>query len=91
MTKYSVEISRDAKKFIKRQSLSISKRITSVIKGLATNPRPYGYIKMKGKKDNLYRVRVGIYRITYTIDDGVLVVLVVSVGSRQTVYKTLPS
>lgn len=53
---------------------------------LGTNPRPDGYVKLKGS-DNLFRVRVGPYRIIYTIQDDKLIVLVLEIGDRKDVYK----
>ena len=49
---------------------------------LGENPRPDGYIKLKGA-DHLFRVRVGSYRIIYTIHDDKLIVLVLEIGSRK--------
>ena len=42
---------------------------------------------MRGKP--AYRLRVGDYRLVYTIDDGVLVILVLIVGHRRAVYRNL--
>ncbi|MFB9637860.1 type II toxin-antitoxin system RelE family toxin [Streptomyces spiralis] len=44
--------------------------------------------KLSGHKD-LYRLRVGVYRIAYMIDDGKLVILVVEVGHRREIYRRL--
>jgi mRNA interferase RelE/StbE len=55
------------------------------IANLAVNPRPFGYKKLKGEE--AYRIRVGDYRIIYEIDDGKIIVTVVSVGNRKDIYK----
>lgn len=61
-------------------------RLRVAIDGLAENPRPPGCVKLQGG-DELFRVRVGDYRIVYQIQDAVLVVLVVQVGHRREIYR----
>jgi mRNA interferase RelE/StbE len=53
---------------------------------LENNPRPPGCVKLQGG-DELYRVRVGDYRILYEVQDAVLVVLVVQIGHRGEIYR----
>lgn len=65
----------------------IQKRLFSAFLTLADNPRPHGFIKLQGNAD-YYRVRVGDYRIVYTIDDQQLKILVLSLGHRQHIYDT---
>lgn len=62
------------------------KRVLKAIQKLALNPRPVGCKKLKSK-DDLYRIRVGDYRVIYEIHDNVLIVIVVKVGHRQSVYR----
>ena len=82
---YTVLIERYAQK----QIMKLDKKIIPVIKAsiadLADNPRPYGYKKLKG--EDAYRIRVGDYRVIYEIDDGKIIVTVVSVGHRKDIYK----
>ncbi|WP_103061963.1 type II toxin-antitoxin system RelE family toxin [Actinomyces qiguomingii] len=59
--------------------------IQGAIALLATNPHPPGCRPLKGRP--AWRVRVGEYRIIYTIDDGRLVVVVVTLGHRRDVYR----
>ena len=47
------------------------KRISVAIDALAENPRPPGVEKMKGKKESLWRIKEGDYRVIYLIDDKV--------------------
>jgi mRNA interferase RelE/StbE len=61
------------------------KRILLRIRLLADDPRPVGCEKLSGQER--YRVRQGIYRIVYEIDDKILIVLVVKVGHRRDVYR----
>ena len=62
------------------------KRIVASILALADEPRPVGCEKLAGKSDR-YRVRVGRYRVGYSIADDELLVLVVRVAHRKDVYR----
>ncbi len=61
-------------------------RIVSRIQALADAPRPVGCEKLAGESDR-YRIRVGRYRIVYSIADDELLVLVVRVAHRKEVYR----
>jgi mRNA interferase RelE/StbE len=61
-------------------------RIVAAIRSLADNPRPPGCEKLAGEGDR-YRMRVGRYRIIYSVGDGELLVVVVRVGHRKDVYR----
>jgi mRNA interferase RelE/StbE len=61
-------------------------RIGTRLDALAVDPRPHGVKKLEGGGD-LYRIRVGDYRVVYAIDGPALVVLVVKVGHRGDVYR----
>jgi mRNA interferase RelE/StbE len=62
-------------------------RVVKRIESLARDPRPPGCKKLSGS--DRYRVRQGSYRIVYAIEDDNLVVYVVKIGDRKSVYKTL--
>lgn len=62
------------------------KRILKRIDSLCENPRAVGSIKLSGEER--YRVRQGVYRIVYEIQDTELIVLVVKVAHRSEVYKS---
>jgi mRNA interferase RelE/StbE len=61
-------------------------RIVTRIRSLGRDPRPSGSEKLSGKED-LHRLRVGRYRVLYSVGDAELVVLVVRVGHRKNVYR----
>lgn len=84
--KYQVLFERSYIKDLKYIHPSYHKSIQEAVLALGENPRPEGYIKLKGS-DNLFRIRVGPYRIIYTIQDNKLVVLVLEIGDRKDVYK----
>lgn len=60
-------------------------RIVERISALADDPRPPGCEKLSGFER--YRLRQGVYRIVYEIEDGRLVVLIVKVAHRRDVYR----
>ncbi len=62
------------------------KRILQRIRSLADDPRPPGCEKLSGQER--YRVRQGVYRIIYEIEDARLVVLVVKVAHRREAYRS---
>lgn len=84
---YTISVDRLAAKFIRSLSDAVlMRRIRSAIDLLAENPRHAGAVKLPGE-DNLYRVRVGDYRIIYRIQDAQLIVLVVQIGPRREVCR----
>jgi len=60
-------------------------RIVARIRALADDPRPPGCEKLSGQ--DRYRVRQGAYRIIYSVEDSDLIVYVVKVGQRGSVYR----
>lgn len=57
------------------------------IERLADDPRPVGYIALRGKRlKGLCRIRSGNYRIIYQVQDASLTVSIVKVGNRKEVY-----
>ena len=87
MTRYRVEVSPPADKDLGAVRDRVLKtRLMRAIHALGDAPRPPGCVKMVGRSDE-WRVRVGDWRIVYRVDDGVLVVLVVTVAPRGGVYR----
>ncbi|MEW6141243.1 MAG: type II toxin-antitoxin system RelE/ParE family toxin [Thermodesulfobacteriota bacterium] len=75
-----------AERAFKRLSADVQDRIISEINSLAEEPRPAGAVKLTGS-ENLYRVRVGDYRVIYAVEDDFLLVLVVEIGHRREIYR----
>ncbi len=82
--RYRIDITAAAAKAKKRIPREHRLRIDEAIDALAENPRPRGCAKID---ENLFRIRVGEYRIIYTIIKGRLLVLIVKIGSRKDVYR----
>ena len=64
------------------------RRIDAKIIALADDPRPSGAKALVGQ-NNLYRVRVGDYRIIYRLQDQDLSILVIKIGHRKDVYRSI--
>ena len=87
---YVVEVSRQAQRSLRslQKDRELLGRIDRVIRGLALEPRPSGCKKLVRKQfDNLYRIRVGDWRILYAIEDDRLVVLILDVIRRDQAYR----
>jgi len=82
---YQVSIKKSAVKSLEKISEPYFSSIRKAIYGLAENPRPKGYKKLKGR-DGL-RIRVADYRIIYEVLDEILVVDVVAIGHRRGIYE----
>jgi len=87
MASYSIEIKKSAAKEISKLPNKEIHRIVKKIQALSQEPRPDGCKKLSG--DEKYRIRVGHYRILYSIEDDVLVVYIVKVGHRKNIYEMI--
>jgi len=84
---YGVVVAPSARRQLKRLPRSAQRRILDTIDDLGTYPLPRGVVKLEASLD-LYRVRVGDYRIIYRIIDSS--VLVLKIGHRGDVYRDAP-
>jgi mRNA interferase RelE/StbE len=84
---YTVRLESSAERELKRLPRDILRRIDAKLQSLAENPRPRGVTKLKGSEGEGWRVRIGNYRILYTIDDKVRVVSVYRIRPRPTAYR----
>jgi mRNA interferase RelE/StbE len=85
MRRYSVEFAPKVEQALHQLDGAVRKRIVSRIEALEQEPRPSGCVKLSGAE--LWRIRVGDYRVVYSIEDQRLTVLVVRVGHRREVYR----
>ena len=79
---YKIIIKKKAKKFIDKLPKNEKMRIVKAIEVL---PNGEDIKKLKGDSD-LFRLRVGDYRIIYTVDNGELTVYVIDAGNRGEIY-----
>lgn len=83
---YTVIIKETAQKQIKRLPPQYLIRVKNTILHLENNPRPHGSIKLQGGISE-YRIRIGPYRILYSIQETSLIVYVFDVDHQKQVYK----
>jgi mRNA interferase RelE/StbE len=83
---YQIIIKPTAEKSMDKIPLSARRRIADAIEELRSDPRPAGVVKLAGD-DNLWRIRIGNYRVVYEIHDDRLIVLVLRVAHRKDVYR----
>jgi len=83
---YRLALTSSAEKELNKLSNSLIVRIAPRLENLAANPRPPGCRKLRGG-DKEWRIRVGDYRVVYTIDDTSLLVEVTRIRHRSEVYE----
>ena len=83
--KYGIRLLRSAEKEMEKLPVEIHSRISRRILSLEDNPRPKGAKKLSARDE--YRLRVGNYRILYTVSDSDRAVTIIAVGHRREVYR----
>jgi mRNA interferase RelE/StbE len=83
---YRVELTPAAQRDLRSLDRPVLRRVDAKIRALAEDPRPHGAEKLAGEAE-IYRIRVGDYRILYQIEDALVRVLVVRVRHRREVYR----
>ncbi len=86
MVKYKITFKKSVAKDLRNIPLADVKRILEKIDSLAMDPRAEGSVKLSTQER--YRIRQGLYRIVYEIRDETLIVHVVKVAHRSSVYKS---
>ena len=85
---YEVSFSHKAARQFARLTRDVQTRLLPKIEALTADPRPRGCEKLEGPSD-AYRIRVGDYRVVYTIDDASAVIGITRVAHRRDVYRGL--
>jgi mRNA interferase RelE/StbE len=88
MPAYRVEFAPRASRTVEKLEPRVKAQVLAQVAALSLDPRPPGVRKLAGYP-NTYRIRLGEYRIVYEVRDDVLVVHVVRVGHRKSIYKGL--
>ena len=86
MADYAVVFARSARKELQNLDLPVAQRILKQIEALVSNPRPSGVVKLEGASD-LWRIRVGEWRVVYRIADRDRLVDVIAVRHRRDAYR----
>lgn len=82
---YQITIRPKAVKALEKINEPDYSNIKASIYGLANDPRPHGYKKLKGRDG--FRLRVGDYRIIYNIVDKIVTIDIVAIGHRKDIYE----
>jgi mRNA interferase RelE/StbE len=85
MDDYTIVIARSAREELEEFHGSIARRLLRRIEALAGEPRPTGCRKLTDSK-NLWRIRVGDYRVLYSIDDRARLIDIIAVRHRKEAY-----
>jgi len=84
--RYEIYLGRAADRELRRLPEDAQRRIVAEIEQLAFGPRPHGVVKLSGD-DNLWRIRIGPYRVVYEIHDREIEILVLRIGHRKDIYR----
>jgi mRNA interferase RelE/StbE len=88
MAEYSITFARSARKELEKLTSTVAQRIMARIESLMKVPRPSGAVKLQGDR-NLWRIRIGDYRVIYSIDDSARVLDISAVRNRRDAYRDL--
>ena len=83
---YQLILSKAALRALRALPITVNRRISEAIDGLKDEPRPPGCKKLRAMED-LWRIRVGDYRVIYAVDDTVRVVDIRRIGHRGDIYE----
>ena len=83
---FSAEFGSDAKKFIKKTDKEIARRIIEKIEKLKIEPFPSDVKRVVGKKEKIFRVRVGDYRIQYSVFYDKNTIFISDIDKREKAY-----
>lgn len=86
MASYEIEITRTAEKQLKKLPGEDQRRVVKVVLELADDPFPRGSRKLSGYED-VFRIRVGRYRVLYSVSEKTLVIIILKIGHRRDVYR----
>lgn len=86
MARYSLEISRTAEKQLRSLPSEAQQRLSRAMLALGTEPFPPGSRGLAGH-DDVFRIRVGVYRVLYSVINTQLIVIILKVGHRKDVYR----
>jgi len=83
---FSAEFSSDAKRFLKKAGKELARRIIEKIEKLKIEPFPSDVKRVVGKKEKIFRVRVGDYRIQYCVFYDKNTIFVSDIDKRERAY-----
>jgi mRNA interferase RelE/StbE len=84
VSRYRIELRPAVVRALRKLDPPVARRLQAAIALLAEDPRPPASRPLRGRP--AWRVRVGDYRVIYTIEDDVLLIVVVTLGHRRDIY-----
>jgi len=85
--KFAIDYDKQPIKFLKQQEKQIIKRIINKIEGtLSENQVPQNARRVQGKKDLVFRIRIGDYRVLYRISYQTTSIIIVKIDKRPKAY-----
>ena len=86
MARYRVEVSRTAEKQLRKLEVVDRRRVVRALIGLGEDPHPPGSRRLSGYTD-VFRIRVGVFRVLYSVEGRKLIVIILKLGHRKDVYR----
>jgi len=86
MAIYRIEVSSTAERQIRRLERDDQLRVLRAVRDLGTTPRPRGCRKLRGY-DDVFRIRVGTFRVLYSVESDRILVIILKVGHRKEIYR----
>jgi mRNA interferase RelE/StbE len=86
MSEYRITFARSARKELESLGTAIVARIFREIEDLSRCPRPHNCVKLLGAK-NIWRIRIGAYRVIYSIDDSKKLIDIIAIRHRKDAYR----
>ncbi len=86
MASYSIEISGTAEKQLKKLPKDDQQRVATAITALGLDPYPQRSRKLTGY-DDVFRIRIGRYRVLYSVSAQKLLIIILKIGHRKDVYR----
>ncbi|PSR22159.1 MAG: plasmid stabilization protein [Sulfobacillus acidophilus] len=86
---FTLRFSRQAHKFLEKQPLDVRHRIRMALLELAKNPLANRQVKRLAGTDELLRLRIGDFRVVFSIEQEELLILIIAIGNRGDIYRRL--
>ena len=88
MVTYRIEWKPSAAKEIRKLPKEVIRRVLQAVEDLSLDPNPPGVIKLRGT-NHTYRLRIGEYRVVYTVEESILRIEIVRVRHRSDAFRGL--
>ena len=86
MGSYKIEWKQSARRELRNLDRAVIPRIVAAVEALADDPYPRGSKKLVGS-EHTYRIRIGDYRVIYSLYTARVIIEIIRVGHRKTVYR----